>query len=378
MTANASTVGRRRLFRILVVLAAPLVVWLAGEAVLRIALFSPLIKRHPCSPGWNHPQYLVMPDPVTNYSLRPYFQGRLVNDFGDFDVPVVINSLGMRDRELQPAAVPGAFRILMLGDSNTFGEGVRYEDSYPAALEKLLDTGRRRVQVLDGGVPSDSLHQMKLRLQRLQGRVRPDLVTVCWVPSTFTRETTNRQYLNGYLADPTKFRFIHVVGDNLFLSNYPPESGRARADVWLQSHSFIYFFVKYRLWDRVFTIMPHHAVKEANNVADLALPPAYLVKPFEAITQMSDLCRSAGAPFVLIILGPNRGLTSQLQTLCREKNITVVMVKEGLYTNAELRTRLLFAHDWHLNAAGHLGVARELAPVIAPMITDAPAVPGGG
>jgi lysophospholipase L1-like esterase len=68
-------------------------------------------------------------------------------------VPVRINSRGLRDREFAYAVPPGVTRILVLGDSITFGWGVPIEDSYPKVLERLLNADEPgRYQVLNGGV----------------------------------------------------------------------------------------------------------------------------------------------------------------------------------------------------------------------------------
>src|SRR4029453_3113410 len=56
-------------------------------------------------------------------------------------VPVHINSLEVRDRrEFAPAKQPSTFRILVLGDSVTFGHGSLH--SYPELLEQRLKAWR--------------------------------------------------------------------------------------------------------------------------------------------------------------------------------------------------------------------------------------------
>jgi lysophospholipase L1-like esterase len=50
----------------------------------------------------------------------------------------VLNSLGMREREIPAAGARGERRILCLGDSITFGYGLSAEDAWPKALERRL------------------------------------------------------------------------------------------------------------------------------------------------------------------------------------------------------------------------------------------------
>jgi hypothetical protein len=350
-------------YRLVLAIATAVVLILVIEALFRITLFSPIIEDHPCSPGWNHPQYMLMPDDNANYAPRPYFQGRLVNDFGDFDVPVTINSMGLRDGRLETDICGDCYRILMFGDSNTFGEGVLWEETYAALIEKRLNQqGPRKVQILNAGAPSDSLAQMFERLKKQGRAVRPDLVTVCWVPYTFGREVENRMYMNGYLVDPLKMDRLHAVGANIFYSPYPPGSRLAELDIWLQSHSFIYFFSKYRLWERIFHVFADRITGELN------VPPVYLARPMETVKKIDGFCKSSGSGFLLIVLGPSDENAMDIMKYCRDNHIAAIDVARRLYADRELKHRLLFSHDAHLNPAGHASVAEEMAPRIHDII----------
>jgi lysophospholipase L1-like esterase len=69
-------------------------------------------------------------------------------------VDVRINSNGLRDNELDYERKDGELRVLMLGDSLTFGWGVTVENTVAERLEALLDEAfpGRRVEVINGGV----------------------------------------------------------------------------------------------------------------------------------------------------------------------------------------------------------------------------------
>jgi lysophospholipase L1-like esterase len=69
-------------------------------------------------------------------------------------VPVAINSAGLRDREYPPEKPPGMTRTLMLGDSVTFGWGVKSEDTPSKLLEEKLNSGLAapRHEVINTGV----------------------------------------------------------------------------------------------------------------------------------------------------------------------------------------------------------------------------------
>lgn len=91
---------------------------------------------------------LYEPDPPRRYRLHPGYRGRITNHV-EFDHEVVINSHGMRGPE--PADAP--MRVLVLGDSFTFGVGAGEEETFPARLQAhLRETGRDAV-VWNAGVP---------------------------------------------------------------------------------------------------------------------------------------------------------------------------------------------------------------------------------
>jgi lysophospholipase L1-like esterase len=67
-------------------------------------------------------------------------------------VPVATNALGLRDREITLAKEPGVTRVLMLGDSLTFGWGVALEDTPAKILERKLARDGKRIEVINAGV----------------------------------------------------------------------------------------------------------------------------------------------------------------------------------------------------------------------------------
>jgi len=115
---------------------------------------------------------LILEEPI-GYRNRPGLQDTF------YGVPVSINALGLRDREVGEKP-PGEFRILVMGDSVPFGIGVRYEDSYPYQMEVLLNerAAGRRFRTLNMGVPSYNTEQELVQLKSLGLSLKPDVVTL--------------------------------------------------------------------------------------------------------------------------------------------------------------------------------------------------------
>jgi hypothetical protein len=134
-------------------------------------------------------------DAVVGQRLSPGYDGWFAG------VPVRINGLGFRDhREYEVEKAPGTFRILVLGDSVTFGHGTPFETTYPYLLEKHLKSWRPDVewQVWNLGVPGYNTTQELAQLQQLGERFAPDLVVVGFYLNDFTA--------NDRIASPTAFR----------------------------------------------------------------------------------------------------------------------------------------------------------------------------
>ena len=76
-------------------------------------------------------------------------------------IRVKTNSLGLRSPELRVVKGKNTLRILFLGDSTVFGDGVAEADSFPRLTESRLRarSPRKTIQVINAGVPGYSSFQ---------------------------------------------------------------------------------------------------------------------------------------------------------------------------------------------------------------------------
>jgi hypothetical protein len=104
-------------------------------------------------------------------------------------VPVRINSLGFRDRQEYSLEKPAkTFRIIVLGDSVTFGHGTLDDTTYPYLLEQRLKKWRPDVawEVWNLGVPGYNTGQELAYLEQIGPQADPDLVIVGFFPNDFS------------------------------------------------------------------------------------------------------------------------------------------------------------------------------------------------
>lgn len=97
---------------------------------------------------WRYARTLKRPsaNPAIGHEHAPNTRAHLMG------ADVAISSQGLRDREFSMTPPPGRTRILMLGDSLTFGWGVEGHQTYSKRLEDMLLKSGRDVEVINTGV----------------------------------------------------------------------------------------------------------------------------------------------------------------------------------------------------------------------------------
>ena len=98
----------------------------------------------------------------------------------EYTVEYAINADGFRDTNKHPVPKPvGTIRVLLLGDSFTFGYGVNYEDTWPVIVERLLEkSGGRRIDLVKAGIEGMDTRSEFVLLQELVPKYDPDVVIV--------------------------------------------------------------------------------------------------------------------------------------------------------------------------------------------------------
>ena len=120
---------------------------------------------------------------------------------------VQTNSHGLRDEEF-PVDKGDRFRILVLGDSVTYGHGNDNEDTWPKQLQHMLNArdGKTRFHVINAGVCGYSIADEHAYLREKGIKLSPDLVILCFVHNDvegMLAEVAWREYLRegSYVVD---------------------------------------------------------------------------------------------------------------------------------------------------------------------------------
>jgi lysophospholipase L1-like esterase len=94
---------------------------------------------------------------------------------------VRINSAGFRGPECAPTPPAGVTRVVVLGDSETFGINLAERDTFPAALERRLNARQAGgFEVLNLGVPGYNTANQLALLKARGIRLRPQIVVLLY------------------------------------------------------------------------------------------------------------------------------------------------------------------------------------------------------
>jgi lysophospholipase L1-like esterase len=94
------------------------------------------------------------------------------------------NSLGYREREFEKAKPENTYRIAVIGDSLTYGQGIPDEERFSNRLESELTGSEMKYQVLNfGAAGADFVHHINTSKRVLE--LEPDFILLQWYVNDF-------------------------------------------------------------------------------------------------------------------------------------------------------------------------------------------------
>ncbi|HSS50736.1 MAG TPA: GDSL-type esterase/lipase family protein [Thermoanaerobaculia bacterium] len=184
---------------------------------------------------WPQPAFYASPglyvlDPKVGHRMKPGLKGVLGN-FAEFTTQVRVNQLGIRGPEVGPLR-PGVRRVLVLGDSFSFGMGVEEQDAFPAQLAAEL--GRRGVPAegINAGIGGYGVPDEVRWFEQYGREIHPDVIVL----GIFTGND---------LQDAAPDRPPAFVSHGELLDK--AELKRSALFHWLYQHSQLFALVKYSL-----------------------------------------------------------------------------------------------------------------------------------
>jgi len=327
-------------------------------------------------------------DRALGWANRPGATGHIHD--GNIDYRVRINREGFRDPERSLVKPAGSKRIVVLGDSVTWGWGVDNGERYTDLLEARLGPG---VEVINLAVPGYGTDQHYWNLERNGWSYEPDLVLYCVVMNDLFEAQTTEQY--GML----KPRFVlEDVASDRWRVERPAgmdqiggwRSEGKHAYQWLLAHSALAYVCTGRALDpgEVLDLdaIPYHdpgdqeraLVAEASHWIVAADQPAH-----HALQAMAEACQERGVPLVVTSVAhkhdrylyeprfprPEAADSPEFQSRLTQALVEAsqslalqVLPIDGVMLSHTLAGERLHVGDGHPNRRGHEVIAEGLEP----------------
>lgn len=150
----------------------------------------------------------------------------------------VTNNRGFRNNEsINYKKRLGELRVLLLGDSHTFGYEVNQQETYAAVTEKLLRGKGLDATVINAGLSGTGTAEQLVFLEQEGLRYNPDVVVVGFFSNDFDDNLKSSFFKldakDSLIADKKEhlpgvkiqnfiyqFRFVHWLSENSFLYNF--------------------------------------------------------------------------------------------------------------------------------------------------------------
>ena len=341
-----------------------LVTLLAAELVLRVAWVPPSTLS--TQQTGRHPVYV--------WALRPGISGRHVNN--EFDYAFRHTRQGLRGTEILTADRDTARsrRILMLGDSFTYGVGSGEDEHFAHLLQQSMPD----VQLINAGVSGYSQRQQLAVLNQLGPVLQPDLVVLNFFWNDLEENVKHAEPAWRRAADGSVERTdVQVSADFDPLALRTDSAAEPDAGPWLK-RAYLYLLVKEGLRGfrkRLFG-------NSKRDIETAAQMDAAWELTTELLAMLRDKSRASGAPFVIIglpdhmLVDPQRANTkgmnplnveiqARLAEVTAELGIPYFDLLPGLQKlQAENPELFYYVIDRHLTPAGNVAVANLARPFL--------------
>jgi hypothetical protein len=311
-----------------------------AEIALRILL--------PAPNKWKYPQESYTYDAEVGHWLTPGQKAFT------HDKAVRINSAGLRGPEYSTAAPAGVYRILALGDSQTFGNGLDETETWPEQLEALLSQhGELKYEILNAGIPATDTWQHQIILGRMLSRYHPDAVILALYVNDVTKKYTPNPRSH-QLTNTVKHRIAYILKQSSLLLTL-------RSAVDSLRHS----------------IAPQRQFVREGALAAGSGGTGFQeswAQVRESLSTMHTMCTNNGIPFIVVALPrrdhvdgrlPWSNYFNHLETITDQQNITLISTYEALkHVYQQHGDALFIPWDGHNSALANGVIARQIADAI--------------
>ncbi|MFH2137266.1 MAG: hypothetical protein ABII88_01990 [Candidatus Omnitrophota bacterium] len=274
-----------------------------------------------------------------------------------------INSQGIRDAEYALPKPADVYRIIILGDSVTFGTEYPVEYTYPKVLESILkenEIGGKNFEVLNAGVCGYNAFQKLVFLKSKLLKLEPDLVIYQFLNDDYYRSAVVMPDAQG-----VNNNHVYLSLGEYFSVNFPriiPVPDRINS--FLLKHCAGYRMVNKKLYDYLSLRSPEKYFPKAYQFAGYKELTDSVRANQAVFKDFAQLSKENGFELVILLfprLANNDGMDSWIKDDCSKKysfkciNLFELFKEKGV----DLTTlRIIPEGDCHPNKSGHYLTAR--------------------
>jgi lysophospholipase L1-like esterase len=250
-----------------------------------------------------HDPFFTEYDPRLGWVNKKDVEGPYRHSADTPQIFIRMNSRGLRGPDVPYDSTPGTRRVLVLGDSTTFGY-VDEEFTYPALLQRRLGPSW---EVLNGSVVAYGFDQQYLWFMREGLKYKPDVVLVGFSGTDIGESTLSMKF---GLHKP----WFRLEAGRLRLMNTPVPSRVPVAEIFFRDQPVrAFLFARSHLY-RLFT----YRTRDVNEALSVTVPQMDILQGIEVvhalIAQLKDTCRMLRCEPVFVVIPQEDWITSSLKT----------------------------------------------------------------
>ena len=252
-----------------------------------------------------------------------------------------------RGPDINGAKKPGALRLLVQGDSITWGQGVRsQEDLFTARLLSAIRNTGRPAEMAVLAYPGREIDDHMEQFQKWGQEINPDIIIYQWYINDIELDKSSR---------PGAHRLWRIRYVNKFLAN----------------SSYLYYFVDYHFNRMLPSSAQNYYEYIAEHYAENSIAWAKFERAFQAWAQVAK----KATPRVLVAIYPSMSFPvdqrptlkphsvdtqERLVALCGRENLQVLSLFDALSTRENARDLVASDYDGHPSADAHRTIAIAL------------------
>jgi hypothetical protein len=313
-------------------------------------------------PHWRTPQ---VKHEVTPYGYKPVPHQAAWSG----GAPVQTNVFGFRGPEWAVPKPPGTLRVMVLGDSLSFGNLVPYEDTYAARLQHALATGGAPVEVVLAASGGWDTAQELAFLEQEGLRHQPDVVVLGF-------------FYNDYRLPSESARPVALMAEGRVDERPHWLRWIPYRVVYGVKRSALVTFLRNRLagflsGGRGGNGPDFYNALMANQAA---LDQERITAVHETIVRMNVLCAAHGVRLLVVHIPPinlfwhargTREYVGNLERHLRAHGVAFADLSERFWREGETDRLYLYPWDNHLSPRGHAAAAEAITPLVGGLLEAA-------